>query len=144
MNDGDLTDYQFAFEPELEYAEFVDVLIRSSLAERRPVDDESRIRGMLRNADVIVTARSASGLLVGVARSITDFSYCTYLSDLAVDVDHQRRGIGKTLIDFSHEKAGVQTTLVLLSAPAAESYYPRIGLRSHHSCWTKRGSPTAS
>ena len=74
---------------------------------------------MLKHADLIVTARISSGLLIGVARSITDFHYCTYLSDLAVDVSFQRRGIGRRLIDFTHEEAGKKTTLILLAAQLA-------------------------
>ena len=114
--------------------EFLDVLARSTLAERRPVDEPETIRGMLRNADVIATAR-VGGLLVGVSRAITDFSYCTYLSDLAVDVAFQRRGIGRELIRRTHEAAGTGTTLILLAAPLARSYYPRIGMAPHDSCW---------
>ena len=87
----------FAVEPGLSVAEFVDVLERSSLAERRPVADLKRIGTMLENADIIVTAR-AGGVLVGVARSVTDFSYCCYLSDLAVDRQWQGRGIGTALM----------------------------------------------
>jgi hypothetical protein len=76
---------EYELEPELSADEFISVLRRSTLAERRPVDDRDRIELMLRHADLIVTARSG-GLLVGVSRAVTDFSYCTYLSDLAVDV----------------------------------------------------------
>lgn len=97
---------------------------------------------MLKHADVIVTARDASGTLVGVARSITDFHYCTYLSDLAVDAAWQRQGIGKRLIEYSHEKAGKGTDLILLAAPAAVEYYPRIGMKAHNSCWISGGTQT--
>jgi predicted N-acetyltransferase YhbS len=127
-------DILYAVEPNLSVAEFRDVLVRSTLAERRPVDREDVLRGMLEKADVIVTARH-SGLLVGVARSISDFSYCTYLSDLAVDEQYQKQGIGKELIHRSHEAAGKQTMLILLSAPKARSYYPHIGMTQHDSCW---------
>ena len=127
-------------EPDLAAQDFVDMLHRSTLAERRPVDDPERIEGMLRNADVIVTARDNDGLLVGVARAITDFHYCTYLSDLAVDANFQRCGIGKRLIDHAHATAGVNTTLILLSAPAARDYYPHIGMQPHDSCWIVPGS----
>ena len=89
---------------------------------------------MLRHADIILTAR-VEGLLVGVSRAITDFSYCTYLSDLAVDERFQRRGIGKELIRRTHEAAGLGTTLILLAAPLARGYYPHIGMRPHDSCW---------
>ncbi|MEW4569718.1 GNAT family N-acetyltransferase [Tautonia sp. JC769] len=124
----------YALEPGLAAEEFLDLLARSTLADRRPIGEPETIRGMLRNADVVVAAR-AGGLLVGVSRAITDFSYCTYLSDLAVDVAHQRRGIGRELIRRTHEAAGTNTTLILLAAPLARSYYPRIGMRSHDSCW---------
>ena len=82
---------------------------------------------MLVHADIIVTAR-AGGLLVGISRAITDFHYCTYLSDLAVDRDYQRRGIGKELIRRTHEAAGMHTTLILLAAPKARTYYPHVGM----------------
>ena len=121
-------------EPGLSADEFIDVLVRSTLAERRPVADRVRIAKMLAQADLIVTARGG-GRLVGVSRAITDFSYCTYLSDLAVDERFQRRGIGQILLRKTHEAAGLDTMLILLSAPAAESYYPHIGLQKHGSCW---------
>ena len=128
-------------ESNLSSTEFIDVLKRSTLAERRPVDDVNVIAGMLNQADLIVTARTPTGLLVGVARSITDFHYCTYLSDLAVDVSFQRRGIGRQLIDFTHKEAGRKTTLILLAAPAAATYYPHIGMTSHDSCWIMNHEP---
>jgi len=133
----------YALEPELSAAEFVDLLIRSTLAERRPIDDNATVAGMLAKADVIVTARTAEDLLVGISRAITDHSYCTYLSDLAVDEAFQRRGIGRELIRRTHEAAGKHTSLILLAAPKAETYYPHIGMRRHESCWvidrTKEG-----
>jgi predicted N-acetyltransferase YhbS len=89
---------------------------------------------MLRNADILVTARFA-GQLVGVSRAITDFAYCTYLSDLAVDEAYHRRGIGRELVRRTHEAAGLGTTLVLLAAPKARTYYPAIGMTAHESCW---------
>ena len=134
---------RYGVEPGLEPDEFIDVLRRSTLAERRPVDEVATIAGMLAHADVIVTAREPGGRLVGVSRAITDFSYCTYLSDLAVDEDFQRRGIGRELIRRTHEAAGLQTSLILLAAPAAEDYYPHIGMQQHHSCWRLEGKPGA-
>lgn len=131
---------KIADETELTVDEFADILQRSTLAQRRPVHDMQRLEGMLRQADVVVTARDVSGLLVGISRAITDFHYCTYLSDLAVDVAYQRQGIGKTLIQRTHELAGLQTTLILLSAPAAREYYPHIGMNPHDSCWIINGN----
>ncbi len=130
-----MTDIIYRLEPELGAEEFIDCLVRSTLAERRPVDDHETICGMLKNAGVIVAARTTAGLLVGVSRAITDFCYCTYLSDLAVDKGYQGRGIGRILIERTHEAAGLKTMLLLLSAPAAESYYPHIGMTPHRSAW---------
>lgn len=124
----------YALEPTLSVEDFIDVLRRSTLAERRPVDDQATIAGMLRHASVVITAR-VDNRLVGVSRAISDFSYCTYLSDLAVDEVFQGRGIGRELIRRTHEAAGLGTTLILLAAPKARTYYPHIGMRSHDSCW---------
>jgi predicted N-acetyltransferase YhbS len=125
----------YSLEPDLSAEEFRAVLIASTLSERRPVDDLGRLDRMLRQADLVVTARDGERL-VGISRAITDFSYCCYLSDLAVDVAYQRQGIGKRLIAETHESAGELTTLILVAAPAAESYYPRIGMKQRPSCWT--------
>jgi GNAT superfamily N-acetyltransferase len=121
-------------EPELTAEEFIDVLTRSTLAERRPVREPERIRRMLAEADLLLTAR-VDGLLVGVSRALTDFAFCTYLSDLAVDERYQRRGIGRELIRRTHEAAGPATALILLAAPKAQTYYPHIGMARHDSCW---------
>lgn len=129
---------RYALEPALGTAEFADVLRRSTLAERRPVDDLPRLERMLRHAGLVVTARDGAGLLVGISRAVTDFSYCCYLSDLAVDVAFQGQGIGRELIRRTHEAAGPGTTLILIAAPKARSYYPHIGMTPHDSCWIVR------
>lgn len=134
----------YQLEPNLSVDEFRDVLVRSTLAERRPMDEVGALDGMLRRADVILTARDESGLLVGVSRALTDFSYCTYLSDLAVDVAVQRQGIGKELVRRTHEAAGLHTMLILLAAPAAREYYPRLGMTRHESCWMYPRTPRPS
>ncbi|MEZ6145675.1 MAG: GNAT family N-acetyltransferase [Planctomycetaceae bacterium] len=128
---------KFNLEPDLSVDAFIDLLRRSTLAERRPVDDVDRIEGMLRHADLIVTAR-IEGKLVGMSQAITDFHYCTYLSDLAVDVAFQRQGIGRELVRRTHEAAGLETSLILLAAPNARTYYPQIGFEPHDSCWILR------
>jgi predicted N-acetyltransferase YhbS len=128
----------YQLEPDLSLDEFIDVLVRSTLAERRPVHNLDTIKAMLKNADMIVTARR-DGLLVGVSRAITDFAFCTYLSDLAVDEKYQRQGIGRELIRRTHEAAGLRTTLILLAAPKAQTYYPHVGMARHESCWIIAG-----
>ncbi len=126
--------YRREFYPQIGPAEFIDVLVRSTLAERRPVNQTETMRGMLEHADVIITARE-QGRLVGVSRAITDFSFCVYLADLAVDQAYQRRGIGKELLQQTHQAAGPNTMMILLAAPLARTYYPHIGMQSHDSCW---------
>ena len=125
---------EYQLEPDLNVEEFIDVLVRSTLAERRPVNDRPTVAKMLALADLLMTARQ-DGQLVGVSRAISDFSYCTYLSDLAVDQAFQGQGIGRELIRRTHEAAGVATMLILLAVPKAQTYYPHIGMTRHESCW---------
>lgn len=139
-------DYQI--EPSLTVSEFIAVLQSSTLAERRPIDDVLRMDRMLRQADIILTAR-CQGDLIGIARTLTDGSYSTYLADLAVAQSFQGRGIGRELIRRTHEAAGLHTNLILIAAPGARTYYPHIGMTAHDSCWIIRGespppSPPAS
>jgi len=124
----------YRFEPELAVEEFVDLLVRSTLAERRPIHDLARVEAMLRNADLVATAR-VGGALVGAARAITDFSYCCYLADLAVDQAFQRQGIGRALVREVEKASGPEARLILLAAPKAADYYPGLGMVRHESCW---------
>ena len=114
--------------------EFVELLRHTSLGERRPLDDEPCITAMLDHADLLCTAWDGT-LLVGIARSVTDFAFCCYLSDLAVHENYQRRGIGRELIRLTRSRLGPNAKVILLSAPNAEQYYPRIGFESHPSAW---------
>jgi len=124
----------YALEPELSAAEFRAVLIASSLGQRRPVDEPARLEQMLRQADVIVTARDG-GRLVGVSRAITDFAFCCYLSDLAVAQAYQHQGIGKQLVAETRSAAGEKSNLLLIAAPGAEGYYRKLGMKHVDSCW---------
>lgn len=112
---------------------FIDLYHASTLGERRPVDDEARMRQMPANANLVITAWDGE-LLVGLARSLTDFVYATYLSDLAVRVSHQRQGIGKELMRGTQE-AAPRATLILLAAPGADEYYPHAGFTRHPRAW---------
>lgn len=94
---------------------------------KRPVDDLPRLQRMIDSADIIISARDSQQQLVGVARALTDFSYCCYLSDLAVDKTYQKNGIGKELIQLTKEELGEEVALLLLSSKEAMDYYPRLG-----------------
>jgi predicted N-acetyltransferase YhbS len=115
-------------------AEYVNLLNRSTMDQRRPVDDLHRIQSMLDHANLVCTAWSGN-LLVGVARSLTDFAYCCYLADLSVDHVWQRQGIGKELIRQTRQQLHPKAKIVLISAPAAVDYYPHIGFTPHDSAW---------
>jgi GNAT superfamily N-acetyltransferase len=130
------TSLTYSNEPDLAVDAFIDALRRSTLAERRPVGDRVRIARMLAQADITLCARDARGLLVGVSRALTDYAYCCYLSDLAVDRAWQGGGIGRELIRRTHEIAGPQSMLLLLSAPDAMTYYPHVGMRKSENAFT--------
>lgn len=121
-----MPDIQYRVQEKISVEQFIDLLWRSTLANRRPLDRVERVQRMLDNANLIVAAWEGDRL-VGVSRAVTDFSYCCYLSDLAVDEAYQRAGIGKELVRRTREAAGLECTLLLLSAPAAMGYYPKIG-----------------
>jgi GNAT superfamily N-acetyltransferase len=106
----------------------------STLGERRPIEDRERMLAMVQNANLVVTAWD-KGLLVGISRAISDFSFVTYLSDLAVRKSHQKKGIGKELIRRTQIESGSKILLVLLSAPAAEKFYPHVGFTHHPQAW---------
>lgn len=125
----------YAIEPALSAPEFLALLKASTLEERRPVDQPQRIAKMLENSDLIVTARDAAGHLVGVARSVTDFAYCLYCSDLAVDARVQGRGIGKALLRATVKAAPEVKTHLLLSAPGAMSFYAAAGYEAAGNCF---------
>src|SRR5690554_296201 len=92
----------------------------------RPTSGPDRIEKMYENSNLVISAWDGERL-VGIARSLTDFCYCCYLSDLAVRQEYKIQGIGKKLIALTQEQIGKQTTLLLLSAPAAMDYYPKAG-----------------
>ncbi len=118
-------------------SQFIDVLKRSTLDERRPINSLERIQKMLEHGNVLITAWDGEKL-VGVSRALSDFSFCCYLSDLAVDVAYQRMGIGKKLIEETHKVASELTTLILLAAPAAVDYYSKIGMEKFSNCFIIR------
>ncbi len=125
---------------DLDLGAVIDLYVDSTLGERRPVSDRERMAGMLRHANLVITAWD-DDVLVGISRSVSDFHYATYLSDIAVRLSYQRSGVGRELIQRTRA-AAPEATLILLSAPAAEGYYPRIGFKQHRSAWVlKAGEP---
>ena len=114
-------------------AEELAALFRSS-GIRRPVDDLPRLERMLREANLVIAARHG-GCWVGIARALTDFVYCCYLSDLAVAKEYQRQGIGRELVRRVRQRLGEQSMLLLLAAPEAAEYYPRLGFEAVPNGW---------
>ena len=122
---------------DLDVDEVTELYKASTLGERRPIDERERFAAMIKNANLVVTAWDGK-LLVGIARSITDFNYFTYLADLAVRVSHQKQGIGKELTRRTQALGGPKTNLLLLAAPAAEKYYSHIGFTHAPQAWLLR------
>lgn len=122
---------------ELELDRVIELYRASTLGERRPVDRRNTMADMMTHAGLVVTAWDG-GLLVGIARTLIDFSYVGYLADLAVRASHQRRGIGVRLIAETRARMGPASHLVLLAAPGAVGYYPRLGFTRHDSAWVLR------
>ena len=129
--------------------QFIEVLKKCSLGERRPIDSPFVMKGMLDNANLLVTAwvseaheeavndSESNKTLIGVAPCVTDFSYCCYLSDIAVDEAYQNQGIGKSMIKKIEQQLPPSCKIILLSAPQASEYYPKIGFTKHESAWVK-------
>ncbi len=118
---------------DIELDEMIEVYVDSTLGERRPVADRARMGRMLQDADLVITAWDQD-LMVGISRCVTDWVYCTYLSDLAVRAEYQGQGIGKELVRLTRE-ATPDASVILLAAPAAVDYYPKIGMTRHESAW---------
>lgn len=114
--------------------QFIELLGESSLGERRPIDDRECMEGMVNNSNLMVTAWDGKKL-IGIARSMTDFHYACYLSDLAVHKNYQQKGIGKNLQKITQERLGRKCKLILVAAPAASTYYEHIGFKNNPRCW---------
>jgi GNAT superfamily N-acetyltransferase len=117
----------------------IDLYMRSTLGERRPVHRPDVFASMLQHANLTITAWDGDRL-VGVARTLTDWSYVAYLADLAVDANYQRQGIGKQLVEETKARLWPECMIVLLAAPLADDYYPRLGFEHNPRAWVLRGS----
>jgi len=129
-----IMDIEYKINSAITVDQFIGLLNVSSLGERRPVDDYECIKGMLENSNLTVSAWHGDNL-IGMARSITDFYYACYLSDLAVDKKYQGRNVGKKLQSITQEQLGSRCKLILIAAPAANSYYQHIGFTNNERCW---------
>lgn len=130
---------EYRYGNQLNLEQVIEMYRASTLGERRPMDDPAIVRNMLEHANLVVTAWDGD-LLVGIARTFTDFGYVGYLADLAVRESHQRQGVGLALIQKTRERMGPRSMLVLIAAPKAVEYYPRIGFTRHDSAWILRAS----
>ena len=113
----------------------IDLYKRSTLGERRPINNVSTFESMLKHANLMITAWDGDKL-IGISRSLTDFSYVAYLADLAVDEQYQRMGIGKQLIEETKACLGPECLIVLLAAPKANAYYEHLGFEHNPRAWT--------
>ncbi len=129
-------DITYQINKTLNSSEFINLLQKTNLAQRRPLDDSECIKGMLENSNLLISAWYGDQL-IGVARSMTDFHYACYLSDLAVDEKYQNKGIGKHLLDLTQQQLGDKCKLILISAPSANNYYPLQNFVNNPRCWVR-------
>ncbi len=129
---------QYRDDAPLTVAAAIELYNRSTLGERRPVARPDIFAGMLKNANLTVTAWDGVRL-VGIARTLTDFTYVAYLADLAVDVDYQKRGIGRALIAETRARLQPECMIVLLAAPLANDYYAKVGFEHNPRAWVMKG-----
>ena len=125
---------QYRVNAPIDSARFIQLLTASTLGERRPVEDETCMAGAIAGSNLVVSAW-AGAELVGMARSLTDFHYACYLSDLAVSQAYQRQGIGKQLLRVTQQQLGPRCKIILLAAPAANEYYGKLGFSNNPRCW---------
>jgi len=118
----------YASDPALSADDYVAVIGSTYMRERRPVANRARLEAMLRASELLVTARTEDGAIVGVARGITDKAWVCYLADLCVRDGWQQQGIGTRLLETCYEILGPGMGLVLVAFPEATEYYRRIGL----------------
>lgn len=127
-------DVRFTADEALSLEQFLGILRASGLAQRRPVGDPGCMQQMLDRAGLTVSAW-ADGRPIGVARSVTDFAYCCYVSDLAVAREFQGRGVGRGLLQATRARLGPRCKLILLAAPEAGGYYAHLGFERHADAW---------
>ncbi|WP_337954683.1 GNAT family N-acetyltransferase [Sedimenticola selenatireducens] len=131
---GDGMDIDYKVNTPIATDQFITLLRESTLGERRPVEDRDCMEGMVRNSNLMVTAWCGDKL-IGIARSMTDFYFACYLSDLAVHEKFQGSGVGRQLQSITQAQLGPRCKLILLAAPAANSYYAHIGYTNNPRCW---------
>jgi ribosomal protein S18 acetylase RimI-like enzyme len=124
---------------DLDLDQVIELYKASTLGERRPLGNRQTMAQMIKHGNLVITAWDGPKL-VGISRSLTDFDYVAYLSDLAVHVDYQRRGIGKKLIEETRKAMGPESMIILLAAPNALDYYPKIGFKHHPQAWILRST----
>lgn len=112
----------------------IELYKKSTLGERRPVDRPDIFLGMIANADIIISAWHHEKL-IGISRALTDYTYVTYLADLAVDEEYQHQGIGKQLISETQKRTEPECMMVLLASPKANDYYPKLGFTHNPRAW---------
>lgn len=130
----DSPDIRYELGNDLDLDQVIELYRASTLGDRRPVGNRQCMARMLREANLVVTAWEGN-LLIGISRTLTDHCYVAYLADLAVRSSHQRHGIGKELVRATRRELGDQAFVVLLAAPAAAEYYPKIGFTRHDQAW---------
>ena len=127
--------------------EYTDFLKRTDLGSQYPKERfDERIPRLLENANISLAARNDKNRIVGVLLGLTDFAYWLYITDLGVDRNYERQGIGRRLMKQAHEMAGGEKDIAvyLIANEHAIPFYEKLGMKKaddvmqyNHIEWTK-------
>ena len=134
-------------EERLNSAEYIDFLKRTDLGSQYPKERfYERIKKLVKNVSISLVARNEKGLIVGVLFGLTDFCYWLYITDLGVDRNYERQGIGSKLMKKAHEIAGGEKDIAvyLIANDNAIPFYEKLGMKKadevmkfNHIEWTE-------
>ena len=134
-------------EEKLNSAEYIDFLKRTDLGSQYPKERfYERIKKLVKNVSISLVARNEKGLIVGVLFGLTDFCYWLYITDLGVDRNYERQGIGSRLMKKAHEIAGGEKDIAvyLIANDNAIPFYEKLGMKKadevmkfNHIEWTE-------
>ncbi len=112
--------------------EYIDFLKRTDLGSQYPKERfEERIPKLLVNSSISLAALDKSGKIVGALLGLTDFAYWLYVTDLGVDREYTRKGIGRALMKTAHEIAGGEKDIAvyLIANENAVPFYKSLGMQ---------------
>ena len=113
-------------------SEYIDFLKRTDLGSQYPKERfDERIEKLVNNVSISIVARNEDNLIVGVLFGLTDFAYWLYVTDLGMDRNYERQGIGRRLMKAALEAAGGEKDIAvyLIANENAVPFYEKLGMK---------------